>query len=164
MNECSTYYHSPIGLLKLSASDTYVTSILYWDQEQPDATTNDNGPLALCMHQLDEYFNGKRQQFDFPMQQTGTEFQQKVWHLLALIPFGKTISYTDLSRQYGDLKAIRAVASANGKNNLSIVVPCHRVIGSNASLTGYAGGLWRKQWLLDHERKHTSGVAQASLF
>jgi methylated-DNA-[protein]-cysteine S-methyltransferase len=81
-----------------------------------------------------------------------------VWELLMQIPFGKTISYNDLSKQYGDLKAIRAVASANGKNNLAIIVPCHRVIGSNQSLTGYAGGLWRKKWLLDHEAKHHAGV------
>ena len=83
---------------------------------------------------------------------------QKVWDLLLQISFGRTISYNDLSKRYGDLKAIRAVASANGRNNLAVIVPCHRVIGSDQSLTGYAGGLWRKKWLLEHEAKHYSGV------
>jgi methylated-DNA-[protein]-cysteine S-methyltransferase len=113
--------------------------------------------------QLDEYFSGKRKTFNLPLAQPGTPFQQKVWELLYMIPFGKTISYHQLAMQYGDLKAIRAVASANGKNNLAIIIPCHRVIGSNRSLTGYAGGLWRKKWLLEHEAKHHTGVAQLGL-
>jgi methylated-DNA-[protein]-cysteine S-methyltransferase len=96
------------------------------------------------------------------MQQNGTTFQQKVWDLLNEIPFGKTISYQRLSIQFGDLKAIRAIASANGKNKLAILIPCHRVIGSNQSLTGYAGGLWRKKWLLQHELKY-SGVQQLEM-
>ncbi|MER3463387.1 MAG: cysteine methyltransferase [Chitinophagaceae bacterium] len=158
-----TYYDSPGGTLKITADDDCVTSILFWEGETNDVTKL-NSVLKNCLQQLDEYFSGKRTSFDFPMQQGGTEFQQKVWQLLLQIPFGKTLSYLDLSKQYGDVKAIRAVASANGKNNLAIVVPCHRVIGSNASLTGYAGGLWRKQWLLEHERKHYSGVEQSTLF
>lgn len=158
-----TYYDSPVGTLKITADDDCVTSILFWEGETNDVTKL-NSVLKNCLQQLDEYFSGKRTSFDFPMQQGGTEFQQKVWQLLLQIPFGKTLSYLDLSKQYGDVKAIRAVASANGKNNLAIVVPCHRVIGSNASLTGYAGGLWRKQWLLEHERKHYSGVEQSTLF
>jgi methylated-DNA-[protein]-cysteine S-methyltransferase len=96
--------------------------------------------------------------FDLSLNQKGTLFQQKVWDLLYQIPYGKIISYQQLSKQYGDVKAIRAIASANGKNNLPIIVPCHRVIGSNQSLTGYSGGLWRKQWLLEHEAKYFSGV------
>ena len=114
--------------------------------------------LRRCAEQLEEYFDGRRRQFDLPLHQEGTVFQMKVWDLLYQIPYGKTISYNHLAKQYGDLKAIRAVAAANGKNNLSIIVPCHRVIGSNRSLTGYAGGLWRKKWLLDHEAKFHSGV------
>ena len=95
-----------------------------------------------------------------PLNQDGTEFQEKIWDLLYKIPYGKTISYNELAKQYGDLKAIRAVASANGKNNIAIIVPCHRVIGSDHSLVGYAGGLWRKKWLLDHEAKYHLGVQQ----
>lgn len=116
--------------------------------------------MQTCLSQLDEYFSGERKAFDLPLQQIGTTFQQKVWDLLLQVPYGQTISYNHLSKQYGDLKAIRAVASANGKNNLAIIVPCHRVIGSDNSLTGYAGGLWRKKWLLEHEAKFGGGVRQ----
>ena len=101
--------------------------------------------------QLHEYFEGKRKEFTFKLNPKGTDFQQRVWQALLKIPFGKTTSYLELSKQLGDVKAIRAVAAANGKNPLWIVVPCHRVIGSDGSLTGYAGGLWRKKWLLEHE-------------
>jgi methylated-DNA-[protein]-cysteine S-methyltransferase len=101
--------------------------------------------------QLQEYFEGKRTHFTFLLHPSGTEFQKKVWQELLNIPFGKTCSYLELSKKLGDVKAIRAVAAANGKNPLWIVVPCHRVIGSDGSLTGYAGGLWRKKWLLEHE-------------
>ncbi|MGV8813386.1 MAG: methylated-DNA--[protein]-cysteine S-methyltransferase [Gelidibacter sp.] len=107
--------------------------------------------LEDCARQLNEYFEGIRTQFDLQLNPEGTEFQKNVWNLLQTIPYGKTISYLQLSQQLGDVKAIRAVANANGKNPLWIVVPCHRVIGSDGSLTGYAGGLQRKQWLLEHE-------------
>jgi len=107
--------------------------------------------LQDCVIQLAEYFEGKRKEFNFSINPSGTDFQQQVWKALAKIPFGKTISYLELSKKLGDVKAIRAVASANGKNPLWIAVPCHRVIGSDGSLIGYAGGLWRKKWLLNHE-------------
>ena len=110
--------------------------------------------------QFEEYFNGDRTVFDLKLNPSGTDFQKKVWDALLQIPFGKTISYLELSKQLGDVKAIRAVASANGKNPLWIVVPCHRVIGTNGDLTGYAGGLHRKKWLLEHE----SPVKQTALF
>jgi methylated-DNA-[protein]-cysteine S-methyltransferase len=116
--------------------------------------------LTDAVSQLQEYFEGKRTQFDFKMNPQGTEFQQKVWKGLLQIPYGKTMSYLDLAKQLGDVKAIRAVASANGKNPLWIVVPCHRVIGTDGSLTGYAGGLWRKKWLLELENP----TLQQSLF
>ena len=111
--------------------------------------------LQEAVLQLNDYFEGKRTDFDFTLNPKGTEFQQKVWKGLLEIPFGKTCSYMDLSKKLGDVKAIRAVASANGKNPLWIVVPCHRVIGTDGSLTGYAGGLWRKKWLLEHENPTT---------
>ena len=116
-------------------------------------------PLIIqCIEQLIQYFNGERRVFDFPIHQTGTPFQQETWSLLMTIPYGRTISYQQLAIKTGDPKATRAVANANGKNNIAIVVPCHRVIGSNRELIGYAGGLWRKKWLLEHEAKVAYGV------
>ncbi len=155
----SSHIHSPLGNILLQCNDEFITAIKFVEE---DFTPRGNQhPLLLkCKHQLEQYFSGSLQQFDIPLQQNGTAFQQKTWDLLVKIPFGKTISYHQLSQQYGDAKAIRALASANGKNNIAIMVPCHRVIGSNGSLTGYAGGLWRKNWLLEHEMK----CKQSSLF
>jgi methylated-DNA-[protein]-cysteine S-methyltransferase len=116
--------------------------------------------LKKCATQLQAYFKGDLKGFDITLNPKGTDFQKKVWSALQDIPFGKTCSYSELSKQLGDVKAIRAVANANGKNPLWVIVPCHRVIGSNGSLTGYAGGLYRKQWLLNHE----SDSKQQSLF
>ncbi len=159
MNLFFTLYPSPIGNLIIQCSDTHIISVLFNDE--PADFKNEHHPLLqLCIDQLDEYFRGKRKAFDLPLNQTGTAFQLKVWDLLYQIPYGKIISYQQLSKQYGDVKAIRAIASANGKNHIPIIVPCHRVIGSNQSLTGYSGGLWRKQWLLEHEAKFHSGVQQ----
>ena len=150
-------HSSPLGQLKIRCSDEHMQSVVFVNDEEQ--MTSDKHPLLLtCINQLDEYFSGQRKAFHLPLQQSGTAFQQKVWDLLLQIPYGKTISYNDLAKQYGDVKAIRAVASANGKNNLAIIVPCHRVIGTNQSLIGYAGELWRKKWLLEHEAKHHSGV------
>ena len=158
----TTIYHSPLGPIQLKCSEKHIKAVLFAEESTP--SENSHHPLLqTCATQLDEYFSGKRKSFDLPLEQEGTVFQQKVWELLCHIPFGKTISYHQLASQYGDLKAIRAVASANGKNNLAIIVPCHRVIGSNRSLTGYAGGLWRKKWLLEHEAKHHAGVSQLGL-
>lgn len=114
--------------------------------------------MIQCIEQLIQYFNGQRRQFELPINQQGTPFQQEVWGELMQIPFGKTISYLELARRTGDTKATRAVASANGRNNVAIIVPCHRVIGSNRELIGYGGGLWRKKWLLEHEMKVAYGV------
>ena len=159
MDLYTKYVSSPIGKLKLQCSDTHIKSVLF-AEVAIELVNEEHQLLQQCAAQLNEYFEGKRQQFDLPLQQEGTMFQMKVWDLLYQIPYGKTISYNQLTKQYGDLKAIRAVASANGRNNLAIIVPCHRVIGSDQSLTGYAGGLWRKKWLLDHESKFHSGVQQ----
>lgn len=114
--------------------------------------------VIQCIEQLIQYFNGQRRVFELPLHQAGTPFQQQTWNLLTAIPFGKTISYLQLAVSTGDPKATRAVANANGRNNIAIIVPCHRVIGSNRELTGYAGGLWRKKWLLQHEMKIMYGV------
>ncbi|MBL7471832.1 methylated-DNA--[protein]-cysteine S-methyltransferase [Robertkochia sediminum] len=128
------------------------------------AASRENTPIPEVLReaadQITEYFEGKRQTFALALDPVGTPFQKKVWAALQDIPYGKTTSYMDLSRQLGDPKAIRAVAAANGRNPLWIIIPCHRVIGSDGSLTGYAGGLWRKKWLLEHEQP----AKQQSLF
>jgi len=156
------YHESPLGLLKVEAVQNCITSIKFVEEKINIDETN--RILKLCVQQLDEYFSGRRKMFDFPMAQRGTLFQMSVWNHLLNIPYGKTISYLSISKQIGDVRAIRAVASANGKNNLSIVVPCHRVIGSNAAMVGYSGGIWRKKWLLEHEAKTQHGILQSSLF
>jgi len=155
----STYYHSPVGLLKIAGTEHYISEVEFQDTTEIP-TSNDVLPAMLiqCTEQLIQYFNGQRRVFDIPLHQSGTPFQQDVWNLLTTIPFGKTISYLDLARKTGDPKATRAVANANGKNKIAIIIPCHRVIGSNRDLTGYAGGIQRKRWLLEHETKIAYGV------
>lgn len=156
----STYYHSPVGLLKISSTDDYVSEVTFHDTSQKAEGKKKHFPPMLinCVEQLIQYFNGERRQFELPLNQPGTPFQQGVWNELVIIPYGKTISYLELARRTGDTKATRAVANANGKNNIAIIVPCHRVIGSNKELIGYGGGLWRKKWLLEHEAKVAYGV------
>jgi methylated-DNA-[protein]-cysteine S-methyltransferase len=112
--------------------------------------------LQICLTQLDEYFQGDRQVFTIPTEQSGTVFQQQVWQQLSQISYGETRSYSDIARQIGNRTAVRAVGAANGRNQLWLVIPCHRVIGSNGQLSGYAGGVWRKQWLLEHEQARLS--------
>lgn len=156
----STYYHSPVGLLKISGTVDYISEVSFHDRTQKAEGNKKHIPPMLinCVEQLIQYFNGHRRVFELPLHQPGTPFQQDVWSILTQIPFGKTISYLDLARKIGDTKATRAVANANGKNNIAIIVPCHRVIGSNKDLVGYAGGLWRKKWLLELEAKVAHGV------
>lgn len=141
---------SPLGYTKIVGDEDGITQVTVLNSEEK---VTDIIPTELedCVIQLQEYFEGTRQQFDLNLNPQGTDFQKSIWKLLEQIPYGKTISYLDLAKQLGDVKAIRAVANANGKNPLWIIVPCHRVIGSDGSLTGYAGGLHRKQWLLEHE-------------
>lgn len=156
----TTYYHSPIGLLKITGTEDYITEITFHDTTQKPSGSKKNMPPLLinCVEQLIQYFNGQRRQFELPLNQPGTPFQQEVWNNLITIPFGKTKSYVELARMTGDPKATRAVANANGKNNIAIVIPCHRVIGANKDLVGYMGGLWRKKWLLEMEAKVAHGV------
>ena len=157
----SVYYQTPVGVAKIIEEDGFITTIHILDGEH-EVTTTDNALLLDAVNQFDEYFSGKRLQFNLPLKQNGTDFQQSVWQYLQHIPYGTTTSYAKLSEQMEQPLAIRAIAAANGKNNLWIAVPCHRVIGSNGSLTGYAGGLWRKQWLLQHEAR-TIGTGQTML-
>ena len=163
-----TYYQSPLGLLRVGGTDTYISEIIFVDRlDEEDYRGRDLGgpvtPVVIqCIEQLIQYFQGQRRVFDFPIYQEGSEFQERVWNELMAIPFGKTISYLELSRRLGDTRNIRAAAAANGKNNIVIVVPCHRVIGSDGSLTGFGAGIWRKKWLLEHEAK-VKGIGQTRL-
>ncbi len=152
------YYKSPIGLIQITVTEHSVSKVSFIDDEVMVVAKNESPLLLLCIEQLIQYFNGERLVFNLPVHQKGTEFQMKVWNELININFGKTISYLALARKLGDPKCIRAAASTNGKNNIAIIVPCHRVIGTNQSLVGYSGGLWRKKWLLEHENKVANGV------
>jgi methylated-DNA-[protein]-cysteine S-methyltransferase len=153
-----TTYESPIQELKLlsdgrSLIGLYMMSEKHALQQQSDWVEDDSvAPFPETKRQLDEYFAGTLTEFDLPIQLHGTEFQQKVWEVLKTIPYGVTMSYGELAKQLNQPNASRAVGLANGKNPVSIVVPCHRVIGANGKLTGYGGGIERKQWLLSHER------------
>lgn len=148
------FVRTPLGItaIKGDADGIVAVSVLKDDTVEPSQHIPDT--LTDAVHQLEAYFAGTRQTFQFRLNLRGTDFQKSVWQELLNIPYGKTISYLELSRRLGDVKAIRAAAAANGQNPLWIVVPCHRVIGSDGSLTGYAGGLWRKKWLLDHENPY----------
>lgn len=158
------YYRCPLGTLRITGEQDAVTEIHFLDPGNEEVTELLTQPvpdiLRKCIQQLDKYFSGDITVFDLPLSQNGTSFQKRVWNALCDIPYGRTISYMDLSKKLGDPKAIRAVGTANGKNNIAIVVPCHRVIGSDGSLVGYAGELWRKQWLLHHEAKYANGVQE----
>lgn len=151
--------NTPLGIIKISGNKDGVSNLKIIDETLEVSETIPK-TLQKAVSQLEEYFNHNRTSFNFLINPKGTDFQKKVWHELQQIPFGKTLSYQELSIKLGDAKAIRAVANANAKNPLWIVIPCHRVIGSNGSLTGYAGGLWRKKWLIEHE----SGIKQKCLF
>jgi methylated-DNA-[protein]-cysteine S-methyltransferase len=164
-----THMDSPIGLLEVSGTDQYLSSVLFVESKfkpRPRRQPSEGeppSPVREAMKQLEEYFSGQRQVFDLPRMPQGTDFQEKIWQLLLDIPYGQTLSYLDLSRRYGDEKAIRAVGTANGSNPFAIVVPCHRVIGSDGKLVGYGGDVWRKEWLLKHEAQH-AGAATGRLF
>ncbi len=149
-------YPSPIGIIEVEGNDTAIDAINFAEREQVVNTPQHDTPEVLleCVKQLHEYFLGVRQEFSFPYVFQGTDFQQAVWHALPSVGFGETASYKDIAIAINNEKAVRAVGSANGKNNISIVVPCHRIIGSNGTLTGYGGGMWRKEWLLQHEQTH----------
>lgn len=156
------HYRTPVGIARITEEDGFISSVHVLNEEVP-ILASETPLLEEAVRQLDEYFAGKRQVFDFPIKQHGSEFQQRVWDCLLKIGYGKTISYAQQSKMMNDPLAIRAMASANGKNNLWVVVPCHRVIGSDGSLTGYGSGIWRKKWLLEHEA-NVLGVGQIKLF
>lgn len=151
--------NTPLGRSIIKGNDRGISSIIVVDE---DLTLSSSIPIELeeCVNQLAKYFEGTLKGFNMKLNPHGTEFQKRVWKELVKIPYGKTITYLDLSKRLGDIKAIRAVANANAKNPIWILIPCHRVIGTDGSLTGYAGGLPRKKWLLDHENP----IKQQSLF
>lgn len=145
---------TPVGVIEIVGTEKVIQSILFVEREVaqlPEGNVSD--VLRQCKEELDAYFRGERMTFTFPIEQVGTPFQREVWDALQTIPFAETTSYRELSERVKRPAAVRAVGATNGRNKLSIVVPCHRVIGSNGKLTGYAGGLWRKEWLLHHEKQ-----------
>jgi len=162
----SVFYNSPVGVLQINSSGNAITELRFMDKDNKPVTGKIGivpgqklSPfLKKSVAQLDDYFSGKLFEFDLDLAQEGTVFQQHVWNELMNIKYGRTTSYLALSRSIGNEKAIRAVGTANGRNNIAIIVPCHRVIGSNGTLVGYGGGLWRKHWLLEHEAKYANGV------
>ena len=154
----TTTLESPVGPLTLIARDGVLTNVSMHEQRHvsppPQDAVTDDAWFTDVAEQFDAYFAGERSTFDIEMNLLGTPFQQRVWSQLCQIPYGETISYGELARRVGNPNASRAVGLANGRNPIAIVVPCHRVIGANGSLTGYGGGLERKTWLLEHEVKH----------
>lgn len=149
-------YASPIGIIEIKGMAQGISSILFADRVQIQYKQNEETPSLLveCYTQLDEYFKGQRKAFSITFQFEGTDFQRSVWQALTTVLYGQTASYKHIATIVGNEKAVRAVGTTNSRNLISIVVPCHRIIGSNGKLTGYAGGLWRKQWLLEHEQNY----------
>lgn len=145
-------YKSPLGFLVLKSDGEAVTEIVFSEQDLSEK--KECAVLQQCKAQLEDYFCGKSLEFNLPINPRGTEFQKKVWAELLTIPKGETITYHELAVRLGDPKCIRAAGTANGRNPLAIVIPCHRVIGAGNKLTGYAGGISRKLWLLEHEMKY----------
>jgi methylated-DNA-[protein]-cysteine S-methyltransferase len=151
--EEKAYYHSPIGIIEIVGTERGVSRLNFVQQRarRPAAIL----PIVKeCLIQLDEYFKGKRRKFSVKLALGGTDFEKRVWQALLKIPFGRTASYRDIAEAVGNNRAVRAVGNANRVNPVAIIIPCHRVIGSDGSLVGYGSGLWRKRWLLAHEQKY----------
>ena len=153
-NVFKAYYESEPGLIEITAGETGIITLYFTKKKSNLKSDSKSFPVHLkdCIRQLDEYFKGKRMTFDLPLIISGTDFQKKVWNELKKIPFGKTASYKEIALKAGNIKAVRAIGNANNKNKISLIIPCHRVIGSDGKLSGYAGGVKRKKWLLEHER------------
>jgi methylated-DNA-[protein]-cysteine S-methyltransferase len=143
------YFESPIGLIEIGGTSAAITALNFVDERRKGFESHPN--VDSTLRQLDEYFSGTRRDFNVDLSMDGTDFQKQVWVQLMTVPFGQTASYGDIAAAIGNPKAVRAVGGANGRNPVSIIVPCHRIIGSDNTLTGYGSGLWRKEWLLKHE-------------
>jgi len=154
MQTFTSYYKSPLGILRIVGDADCILSLEFVEQAGSD-TAEHAFCVKECVKQIDEYFRGRRRKFYLKLAPRGTEFQRAVWRALEKIPFGEVASYGDIARAVGRPNACRAVGNANGKNPIVIIIPCHRVIGSDGSLTGYGSGLWRKEWLLRHEKGDT---------
>ncbi len=151
MNNAICYYHSPVGWLQLVVTDNAISGVEF--VSKPGESVGNSPVLDLCQQQLEAYFDGTLMKFSVPLRLEGTPFQQRVWEALQTIPFGVIWSYSELAQRVGNPKACRAVGGANHCNPIAILVPCHRVVGASGALTGYAGGLERKQALLAHEQR-----------
>lgn len=153
MNTITGYCSCPLGSLEIEATKDALISVKFLSDDLPNKSDQDSDSeiIARTIKQLAQYFASERQQFDIPIQLSGTVFQVQVWNELQNIPYGNTISYGTLAEKLGSRDLVRAVGNANGKNPIGIIVPCHRVIGGQGDMVGYAGGLWRKQWLIEHE-------------
>lgn len=158
----TAYYSSPLGLLEITGNDDGILGVHFMDTKKK-ITSTIHPSLKECIYQLDEYFKGIRKEFGLKLNPKGTAFQLKVWEQLLTVPFGKTASYLDISKLIGDVKATRAVETANGCNPIAVIIPCHRVIGADGKLVGYGGGIKRKEWLLHHESSTLHGK-QTTLF
>jgi len=153
---CFGYYESSIGLIEVSGTSEAVRSVDFVEQQRE--TSNSNTMVENVVRQIQEYFEGNLREFDAPIDPQGTAFQKAVWRRLLEVPYGRTASYGDIARAVGNPKAVRAVGGANGRNPIAIIVPCHRIIGSDGSMTEYGSGIWRKEWLLKHEGWSFGGV------
>ena len=158
-----TYLRTEIGLLEIVGTEEGIEEISFVESKGKESRKLPP-TLRECKKQLNEYFNGKREQFTVKLKLEGSDFQSDVWNYVASIPFGKTVSYLEVAEWLGDRASVRAVGTANGQNKIPVIIPCHRVIGSDGSLTGYAGGVWRKDWLLKHEKKYARTEAQLEIF
>ena len=161
MSIFKSYYSSPIGTIEIISTEHGISSVLFVKEE---AESNSNNHTEECIAQLKEYFEGERKEFSLTLDMQGSEFQKKIWSELQSIVFGKTASYIDIAMKLNTPSASRAIGNANSKNEILIVLPCHRVIGKSGDLVGYAGELWRKQWLLDHEARLCGKATQLSLY
>ncbi|MDP4093845.1 MAG: methylated-DNA--[protein]-cysteine S-methyltransferase [Bacillota bacterium] len=149
--EFVVYYQSPIGIMRITANEEAVTGLDFVDEIIDNDDKCGNTVLKECVDQMKQYFKGERKTFQLKLQPQGTEFQKRVWEELLKVPFGKTASYADIAIAAGNPRGFRAVGSANGRNRIAVIIPCHRIISSDGSMGGYSGGLWRKEWLLRHE-------------
>jgi methylated-DNA-[protein]-cysteine S-methyltransferase len=146
------YYNSPIGIVEIVSDEKNIIELSFVENATGSNLQAVPEILKSALQQIEEYFQGKRSEFDLKLKAEGTEFQQKVWKSLIEVPYGNTACYGEIAAAVGNSKASRAVGGANNKNKIAIIIPCHRIVGADGSLTGYAGGLWRKEWLLKHEK------------
>ena len=150
------YYDTDIGRIGIAEDGNFITNVFFENEELEDIKINETPLIKEAHKQIEEYLRGERKSFDLPISASGTEFQQRVWNALKTIPYGKTVSYKDIAIAIGNEKSCRAVGMANNRNPISIIIPCHRVIGANGSLTGYAGGIENKRYLLELERENST--------